>query len=153
MDHKQYLEDVQCSKQWQGFLAALAAELEAQAAEDELRALMKRVGFRVVSDWPAFECGSLEELQSAVNAIWRDMDWGWVEMLDKGDHIKLAHHAAPLRAVFGDAALPWVSAVLEGVYGELFSRMGADDALAMQRLPAEPDDAGDLRFYFGRELG
>ena len=153
MDHKQYLEDVQCSRQWQAVLALLADELQSQTDADELRAVMKRIGARLVAEWPAFGCDSLEELQGAVNAIWRDMNWGWVEMQDNGDHINLTHYASPLRAAFGDAAMQWTPALLEGVYGDLFGRLGADATLQLRQLPAEPDDAGDVRFIFGREPG
>jgi hypothetical protein len=151
MDHKQYLEDVQCSTQWRAFLAALAAELAADAGEDELCVLMRRLGARMVAGWPAFACDNLDDLQREVNAIWRDMNWGWVEIHDLGDHIELSHFASPLRAAFGDAAMSWVPALLEGAYNDLFGRLGADATLVLRQLPAAADDGGDLQFYFGAE--
>jgi hypothetical protein len=112
------------SPQWRGLLRALAAEFEAQLSRDELRQLMFRIGERFAADQPLAACNSTAELADALNARWAPIQWGRAELAEEVDHLRIIHYGAPLRA-FGDEALAWTPAFLQGCYQAWLDAMGA----------------------------
>jgi hypothetical protein len=120
-----YLMDRQISAQWRGVLSALADEFEAQIGQHELRQLMHRVGTRYAQARPLPECETTAELADLLNALWRDSDWGFVELTDERDFLSIVHYCAPLQA-FGTSALAWTPAFLEGAYQHWLTELGAE---------------------------
>jgi hypothetical protein len=119
-----YLLDRQISVQWRGLLTSLAEEFEAQIGRAELRQLMHRVGERFADARPLPACHSTTELADALNTLWHEMDWGFVELADEPDHLSIVHYCAPLSA-FGERALAWTPAFLEGAYQHWLGTLGA----------------------------
>ncbi|MFT4069185.1 cellulose biosynthesis protein BcsD [Paraburkholderia sp.] len=142
-----YLLERQISPQWRGMLSALANEFEAQIGRDELRQLMHRVGSRFAAAHPLPACASTAELGQALNLCWRAMDWGYVELADEAESLRIVHYCAPLPA-FGESALAWTPAFLEGVYQTWLSALGAQ-GLSVAQTSAFGEDSA-LEFRLGR---
>jgi hypothetical protein len=143
-----YLFDQQISRQWRGLLAALAEEFEAQIGRTELRQLMHRVGSRYAQAHPLPECGSTAELAQALNGLWRDSKWGFVELSDERDYLSIVHYCAPLPA-FGQSALGWTPAFLEGAYQQWLSALGARGLAVTQAGEFAEDGAVEFRLARG----
>jgi hypothetical protein len=145
-----YLLDRQISSQWRGVLTALAEEFATQIGEDELRQLMYRVGCRFATAHALPPCSSTADLAKAFNAWWNETDWGYVELSDEPEYLRIAHSCAPLQA-FGTAALGWTPAFLQGVYQTWLSALGADGLSVVQ--VSEFDENANLEFRLGRYPG
>ena len=148
MDHAiiEYFTEQQCSRQWKGFLRAFAGEFAAHLDQADLRALMRRMGARFAqeADIDLGACRTLDDLQLAMGRVWVGLDWGWVELADRGEHLEIRHHCAPLIGAFGQEALYWSPGFLEGVYQAWFSAAHAGNLEVRQS--AEPDLAGSIEF-------
>lgn len=142
-----YLLERRISTQWRGVLAALADEFEAQIGRNELRQLMNRVGNRFAAAHPLPACDSTHELAAALNALWRETDWGFVELADDADYLSIVHYCAPLPA-FGESALAWTPAFLEGAYQYWLGVLGAD-GLAVKQA-GEFDQNATIEFRLAR---
>jgi hypothetical protein len=142
-----YLLDRQISSQWRGVLVALAEEFDTQIGRDELRQLMQRVGRRFAAAHPLPPCATTPELGAALNAIWNDVDWGFVEVGDEPDYLRIVHCCPPVLA-FGANALPWSPAFLEGAYQEWLSALGAQGLSVVQA--GEFDESAAVEFRLGR---
>ncbi|KVW61214.1 cellulose biosynthesis protein BcsD [Burkholderia ubonensis] len=126
-----YLLERQLSPQWHAVLSALAGEFEAELSPEDLRQLMYRVGVRFAQAHPLSACASTGELADVLNARWRAIEWGFVELIDHGDELHIKHCCAPLLA-FGPRALKWTPALLEGVYQAWFDAQGAQGLVLEQ---------------------
>lgn len=145
-----YFARQQCSTQWGAFLTAFASEFGQQIPVAELRVLMARLGSSMAQTIPAPVGNTIVELEESMNDIWFDMDWGWVSLTEKDTGLFVEHHAAPLQGAFGEDALAWSPAILEGIYSHWFSAMGAGSALQLTQVePARPDTML-IVFRFGR---
>lgn len=148
-----YLLDRHISRQWRGLLSALADEFEAQIGGAELRQLMHRVGSRFADASPLPPCASTAELADALNARWQEADWGFVELSDERDHLRIVHYCAPLRA-FGQSALAWTPAFLEGAYQHWLAALGANGLAVRQygqvNASGEFDDGAAIEFRLAR---
>jgi hypothetical protein len=122
-----YLLQRQISPQWRGLLTALAEEFAAH---------------------PLPPCDSTADLADALNARWQEADWGYVELVDEADYLRIAHCCAPLQA-FGSAALAWTPAFLEGVYQTWLRALGADGLSVAQA--SEFDEYATIEFRLGRQ--
>ncbi|RDK00973.1 cellulose biosynthesis protein BcsD [Paraburkholderia lacunae] len=142
-----YLLERQISPQWRGMLTALAHEFETQIGHDELRQLMYRVGGRFAAAHQLPACESTAELAQTLNLYWHEMDWGYVEVSDEAECLRIVHYCAPLRT-FGDAALAWTPAFLQGVYQTWLSALGAQGLSVAQTSEYGEDTA--IEFRLGR---
>ncbi|MBB5499276.1 cellulose biosynthesis protein BcsD [Paraburkholderia sp. MM5384-R2] len=142
-----YLLERQISPQWRGMLSALASEFEAQIGHDELRQLMHRVGSRFALAYPLPACASTAELEQVLNSYWHQMDWGYIALADEAESLRIIHYCAPLPA-FGESALAWTPAFLEGAYQTWLSALGAQ-GLSVVQTSAFGEDSS-LEFRLGR---
>lgn len=140
-----YLLTRQCSRQWKGFLKALATEFSTQIDVPELRALMNRVGVRFGIQTALQPCVSVQEVQQAMNLIWSDMDWGWVEIEERDRALSIMHFCSPISAAFGRDMQDWTTAFLEGVYQQWLLALGASDSLRVRQV-SQIDDFGRIEF-------
>lgn len=145
-----YFSKQRCSAQWQVFLAAFANEFGQQIPVPELRVLMARLGTSMAQAISPPVGNTIAELEESINSIWFDMEWGWVSLEEKDDGLYILHHVAPLYGAFGEEALAWSPAILEGIYAHWFSLMGAGAELRIvQVFPAKTDNLL-IVFRFGR---
>ncbi len=145
-----YFSQQQCSPQWKVFLEAFSSEFGQQIPVAELRVLMARLGTAMAQSLSTPAGDTISELEDSINAIWFDMDWGWVNLVEKEDGLFIEHHASPLQVAFGEEALAWSTAILEGIYAHWFSVISSGSALQLtQSEPAKPYKFV-IVFRFGR---
>lgn len=127
----------QCSKQWQTFFEAMAAEFASALSPTDLRALMHRVGMRFAAANPLPPCSTLQELQAAMTDAWERIDWGWVRLSQDAAHLDIHHSLAPISAAFGVDHAEWSGGFLEGVYQVWFEQADAGALQVRQVAPAD----------------
>ena len=142
-NYSDYFVQRQCALQWQGVLAALSQELSGQLGVAELRDLMRGTGARFASTHPVPACDSVADMQAAMCTIWRQLDWGWVELTEHDAALAIMHHCSPLHSALGEVATPWWPAFLEGVYQEWFAQLGAGELLRVTQS-SEADAFGTV---------
>ncbi|AVY67867.1 hypothetical protein NZ30_16520 [Xanthomonas translucens pv. undulosa] len=76
-----------CSRQWCGFLRALAQEFAEVLAADDLALLMARIGCRFAGTHPIGTCATLDEVQAGVNRVWERMEWGYARFEEQADRV------------------------------------------------------------------
>lgn len=135
-DHDYHLR-YRCSPQWRPFLGALAQELSSRIEPDQARALMRRLGTSMARNAPLPAVELLPDLEDAMNGVWSGMNWGWVELSDTDDALRIIHHCAPIEAAFGAGSRHWSPAVLEGAYEQWLRAAGAGDRLRVQQLATD----------------
>lgn len=131
-------------------LEALAEEFGEQIGQNELRQLMHRVGQRFATANPLAACNTTPELSDAVNGVWNAIDWGFAELTDAPDHLRIVHYCAPLLA-FGSNAIAWTPAFLEGTYQGWLTSIGAEGLSVVQA--SEFSEDASLEFRLGRNAG
>ena len=141
----QYLLDRRCDRQWKDFLGAMSAEFAAQLSVADLRLLLRKIGERFARQTALPACATLDDIRDAANRIWSEIDWGHVEMREADGYLSLVHHCAPLKAAFGDDALAWSPAYLEGVYQQWFVSCGAGSDLRVAQA-SDADGAGTIEY-------
>lgn len=135
-DHEYHLRS-RCSPQWRPFLGALSQELNSRIEAEQARALMRRLGASMARSAPLPALELLPDLEAAMNSVWSAMNWGWVELNDTGEALRIVHHCAPLEAAFGAGSRAWSPAVLEGAYEQWLRAAGAGDRLRVQQIATD----------------
>lgn len=143
-----YLSGRQVAAQWKIFLLSTSQELAEKFSAAELRTFMRRVGGRFGRELPVPACTTLDDIQLAMSQIWTRLDWGWVEITDQTDHLRLQHYCAPLEAALGREALAWTPSFLEGVYQQWFEQLGAGDRLRVSQV-SDFDGIGGIGLRLG----
>ena len=144
----QHLSQLQCSRQWRGFLQALAAEFTQALSNDELRELMFRVGERFASAHLLGPCATLSDLQRRMTDVWHSADWGSVTLVQQKEQLSIGHHCAPLLAGMDESNIDWSLGFLQGAYQKWFDTAGAGP---LRVAPGEPTDAwGSASFSLSR---
>jgi hypothetical protein len=132
--------------QWQGFLSALAAELNQQMPPAELRAFFYLVGQRMGEAEPLSAAQSLGDLEREANTYFGQVGWGWMYVRDMQTSLEFLHSCAPLRRAFGETSLHWASGLLEGLYSAWLRQLGAGAPLVLQQIGMPEGGADTLRF-------
>ncbi|UYB51672.1 hypothetical protein OCJ37_17130 [Xanthomonas sp. AM6] len=128
-----------CSRQWRGFLRALAQEFAAELAAEDMALLMARIGRRFAAEHPLGACATLEELQAAANRVWERAEWGYVRFEEQADRVDLHHVGSPLQiALAGETA--GADGFLEGVYHAWFEQAGMLAGLGIRAVPVADED-------------
>lgn len=144
----QHFSQLQCSRQWRGFLQALAAEFKEALSSEELRELMFRVGERFASANLLGPCTTLPDLQQRMTDVWRSTDWGWVTLVQQKEHLSIHHHCAPLLTGMDKSNVDWSLGFLQGTYQQWFDAAGASP---LKVAPGESTDPwGSASFSLSR---
>ena len=133
-----YYAQRNCSEQWRVFLSELVSEFYDQVDGDLAESFFRRVGARLAQALPLPPCNSLEEVAAGLNRILDQIDWGWVEVEEAGNHIRIAHGAYPIVPMYQNAPEAWLLPVLEGAYTEWFRGLGGPGELRA-RATAKPE--------------
>ncbi|WP_017159511.1 cellulose biosynthesis protein BcsD [Xanthomonas phaseoli] len=131
-----------CSRQWLGFVRAMAEEFGAELSEDDLALLMARIGRRFAREQRLAPCATLDDAQHAANAVWDRCDWGQCVLEEYADHVQIRHAGAPLSVALHGAA--WSDGFLQGVYEGRFRQLGMLAGLAVQSVPSDTVDVRRL---------
>ena len=141
------------SKQWRRLLAAMAQEMTSGEPYDACHAFSHRAGMRYAEQSLLPDCNSLEELEAAINARWKLMDWGWINLVDQGNSLLIVHHSANngqlLADAFGEDGDGWVPGFLAGVYQQWLAGVGASERLRV-KANAPVDEFGTIEFDLSR---
>jgi hypothetical protein len=116
-----------CNLQWRNFLGSLAIELHLGSEGREVRNFLRAVGRRMAGSMPLPQVETLGELETEMNKVWMEIDWGWVRLGARDDKIWIVHGAYPNALSEGEDEI-WprgASAVLEGVYTVWFGAQGS----------------------------
>ncbi|HEX4872566.1 MAG TPA: cellulose biosynthesis protein BcsD [Nevskiaceae bacterium] len=132
--------------QWQSFLLALAEELQGQMSAAENRAFFYVIGGRIARSRPLPSGQSLQDLEQAANQRLAELSWGWMQVRDLETSLEFVHACAPLRDAFGERALDWTPALLEGLYAEWVKQLGAGSALQLHQVGKPEGLCDTLRF-------
>jgi len=128
-----------CSRQWRGFLRALAQEFAAELGAEDMALLMARIGRRFADAHPIGRCATLEDLQGAANRVWEQVEWGYARFEEQADRVDLYHVGSPLQiALAGETA--GADGFLEGVYHAWFEQAGMLAGLGIRAVPAIDQD-------------
>ncbi|MCC4597878.1 hypothetical protein NRY95_03885 [Xanthomonas campestris pv. phormiicola] len=128
-----------CSRQWRGFLRALAQEFAAELSPEDMALLMARIGRRFAGEHRIGACATLDELQAEVNRLWDWMEWGYARFEEQADRVDLYHVGSPLQiALAGEAA--GADGFLEGVYHAWFEQAGMLAGLGIRAVPVVEED-------------
>ncbi|MDY7538501.1 cellulose biosynthesis protein BcsD [Undibacterium sp. RTI2.1] len=147
-----YYEQQQCSVQWRAFLNAFSVEFSAQGDVNDLRTFMYKLGLTMAASFKVDGGETLLTLESGINKVWADLDWGWVQLRDESDCLLIEHNASPLKVAFGEQALDWSPALLEGVYSYWFESMGIDKSLRLSQRGAVLDDGLLIVFQLKKQV-
>ena len=133
IDLLQHLALERVAPQWAAFLSLLGSELSLQLEPAELRQLLVRLGSRFAETNPLGACADVPTLQTAFNQVWAGMQWGYANVSDEGQHLRVKHRACPLPAALqieSDVA----GGFLEGAYGVWLHAAGAPSELVLRQL-------------------
>ncbi|MFZ6723758.1 cellulose biosynthesis protein BcsD [Undibacterium sp. Ji49W] len=147
-----YYEEHQCSNQWRAFLAAFAAEFASKGEPKDLRVFMHQLGRTMASGFNVADGSSLQALEACMNRVWSEMNWGWVQLVEEADALVVAHHASPLKVAFGEEALNWSPALLEGMYAQWFETLGMDKSLRLSQRDGVFEDGQLFVFDLKKQL-
>jgi len=146
-----YFREQQVSLQWLPVLRAMSVEMSAHMHEKELQELFSRIGERFATDTEEHfqNVQTLAQLEENLNFFWARINWGWVTLREVKGFIEITHYAAPLAEAFGDEAIGWSMALLQGFYQRAFNVLGASETMSVRGV-GEPGGGMDVRFRFGR---
>jgi hypothetical protein len=119
-----HIHRLQCSRQWRGFLTALAEEFVSALPPEELATLMARIGMRFAVEHPLPASDTVQGLQDAMNGVWNALDWGAVELSQSPGGMEITHRFSPLAAAFGEPHGAWATGFLQGAYQQWFDAAG-----------------------------
>ncbi|WP_254459143.1 cellulose biosynthesis protein BcsD [Xanthomonas sacchari] len=128
-----------CSRQWRGFLHALAEEFAAELGAEDLALLMARIGRRFAAEHPVGTCATLQDLEEAANRIWDRLEWGYVRFEEQADRLDLLHAGSPLHIGLAGQATG-ADGFMEGVYQAWFVQVGMSAGLCVRALSSANED-------------
>lgn len=141
------------SRQWRMVVTAMAQEFTSDTPYGSANDFGHRVGanYAVQAALPA--CSSLRDLETAISNRWQSMDWGWINLDDRGKNLLIVHHGAGngqfAAGAFGSDAQVWLAAFLGGVYQQWLASLGAGQDLRVKQI-SPIDEFGTLEFELSR---
>ena len=108
-----------------------AAEIGESAPPAQARAFFSAIGKRIAALVPLEDVNDVSVLETRINAYWRDLDWGSIELVVGEDAIVVRHTQLP-EPVVPDLRHAWQAmllGVLEGAYDAWFRALGSGPAL------------------------
>ena len=139
----------QSSRLWRSLLTAFANEFVSNPNTANIKDIMYKIGYRFATQSPLPTCNSLDEFKASMNSVWQDLDWGWVDLEETADSLRIIHHqstnASLTNNVFGEQTKIWGPAILEGAYQKWLSAMGAGESLKVTQS-GETDEFGTTEY-------
>ena len=145
-----YYAQRNCAMQWRVFLSELVSEFYDQVDGDVAESFLQRVGGRMAQALPLPPCNSLEEAAAALNRILDDIDWGWADIEEVGNHIRIVHGAYPVVPMYQNAPEAWVIPVLEGAYTSWFRSLGGPGELRARATGRPQSPLSPVELLYGR---
>lgn len=142
----------ECARQWRMVVASITHEISTSARDGNFHELGLRVGIRYATLAALPPCSSLKELEEAISARWKIMDWGWTNLDEQGKNLLIVHHNAGNGSLhasgFGEQTRAWAPAFLCGAYQQWLASLGAGDKLRVSQV-SDMDELGTIEFQLG----
>jgi hypothetical protein len=143
--------DRSCHRQWRHFVEALAHVLPGTVGDETSLTIFGQVGRGIARAQPLAPCGSLPELQDAINGCLDAMDWGQAVLREDGRHLEITLVGYPhLRTLEGQAAF---AATAEAVLEEWLTSQASRRDLSVRLKAAGPGTYPPLVFHYERADG
>lgn len=144
-----YFRMQQVPLQWSLILRSLAEVMRQRTGSNTavLRETFAAVGLRFADD-VVDQLGAvqtLEQLTDALNAVWGELNWGMVNLVEEPGSLVIEHCFAPLAEAFGTDQLDWTVGLLEGFYTAAFAQAGGGQGFGARFIRQEEDG---LRLIF-----
>jgi Cellulose synthase subunit D len=136
---------------WNGFLRALAEEIDNSAGAAARDGLLRNVGLRMARLMPLPITESLDGLTIEANDILGAIGWGSASVtVSEADRcLMIVHRGLPRLGAAGNPPGAWLSALLEGLYeGWLGQQPGSTPGLTARRQPIQ--SANEIVLRYGR---
>ena len=146
-----YYAQRNCAQQWRAFLSEMVSEFYDQVDGELALNFFQRVGARLAQALPLGPCSSLEEVAAGINRILDQIDWGWVEIQETGNHIRISHGAYPIVPMYQNAPEAWLLPVLEGAYTEWFRSLGGQPELRARAVGRPESPFFPVELHYGRQ--
>ena len=141
------------SRQWRMVAAAMAQEFTNDTPYGCTNDFGHRVGVNYAIQAALPVCSSLRDLETAISNRWQNMDWGWINLDDRGKNLLIVHHSASngqlAASAFGLDAPVWLAAFLSGVYQQWLASLGAGQDLRVKQI-SPIDEFGTIEFELSR---
>ncbi len=144
-----YTLQLQCGRQWRGFLLALGQEFVSALPPHDLMDLMARIGARFATQHPLAAGDTLTSLEEAINGVWDTLQWGMVELGQTSEAMEIQHRFSPLTAAFGEAGANWAAGFLQGAYQQWLDAAGAQGLKVAVVAPLDAVGSVHLRLGAG----
>lgn len=145
----QYLQARHEVSGWRRTMDALFAETSLLLGEDDVVALLRRVGESVAATCVLPPAETLSELEGSMNGGLDLLGWGWVQLSDQRHLVRISYGGYPVTADGGVFA-PWFVPLMEGLFTRWMVNQGAEPTMQAW-LAKEPKGVADpFEFEFGR---
>lgn len=138
-----------CARQWVHFLASMFAEFDERVDRGEAERFLEVLGARMGRMMPLPPSDNLEQLETDINAMLEDIDWGWARIAETDHFLEITHGAYPV-VPQNDSQGSWIAPVLEGLYGEWLSEQGGDRGFTARRAADRRTLGAPLVLLYGR---
>ena len=145
-----YYAQRNCAEQWRVFLSEFISEFYDQVDGEQAESFLRRVGVRLAQALPLPPCNSLDDVGTALSRILDQLGWGWVQLEETGNHIRIVHGAYPIVPMYQNAPESWILPVLEGAYTEWFRTVGGQDGLRARATGRPESPFFPVDFLYGR---
>ena len=145
-----YYAQRNCAEQWRVFLSEMISEFYDQVDTELAENFFHRVGTRLAQALPLPPCASLEEVSTALNRVLDQIEWGWVEIQEAGNHIRIVHGAYPIVPMYQNAPEAWLVPVLEGAYTGWFRSLGGQPELRARAVGRPESPFFPIELLYGR---
>ena len=144
-----YLAARQFSPQWRAVLLAMTDELYENFSAEEAWGFYRQIGLRVSREVALPPVKTLDELETALNAVLAELDWGFVALSLADSAIAIRHRAYPGMRLDNPSG-HWrraFAALLEGVYTVWLQSQGGRPEMTARHREGADDDV--LEFTYG----
>jgi hypothetical protein len=143
--------DRSCHRQWRHFIEALAAVMPGTVGDETSLTILGQVGRSIARSQPLPPCGSLPDLQRAINGCLDAMDWGQAILREDGRHLEITLAGYPhLRTLEGQAVF---AATAEAMLEEWLTSQASRRDLIVRLKAAGSGAYPPLIFHYERADG
>lgn len=143
-----FLLSERVSKRWACFLLSFSVEMQSQLSSIEYRNLLRSMGMKMAEQLPIGENDTVESLQENINKQLKNIQWGYVKLVDTGAVLSIHHYLNPLSEMLNvDSEIS--GGFLEGVYEKWFRSTGASEELSVRQVLGSAT-ATTVEYQFGR---
>lgn len=142
-----YYGDRHNNRQWRQLFSILVDEMYQSAGATDACHFLRHVGSRLAAAHPLDEQSTLQALETTLNGVLGELDWGWVRLNVDNRSIRIVHGAYPGIQETADHWRQAVAALLEGMYQDWFQAQNQE--VRLQVKCTDDSQSGALVFRCG----